>query len=222
MTIELKPNPSAEELEALQKRVKALKRKAYDECTEEIHRMCATIYQVHIEQYPNQETRPEARYCEGQYVIRIVDDGGGGDAFIIGDYYNEVTQQALPSTLHHLAQWRYALVDKYKSAETWLEMQRKAQIEAQYGELLKEIKRMGDELPEAFVAEFKVGDEIVVEGNDFYKGKILTITAIDCDSAEYDAWYWDQPHYTHQSEQKAYTKIPFWWAKATQRVVAVE
>lgn len=220
MTTDLKPNPTAAELEAYQKRITALKRKAYDECTPKVHQMCDVIYRHYLASHPQEDWGKRiALDHNDKYTLLVHSDDC--DLFIVSgiarDCYNEVTMQAYPHAegLTGLMDWYAALRNQYAIARKWLDEQEQARISAQYGEILDEADFLfNGELPTPFVPEFKVGDEIA-SNNKYYRGKTLTITAVDCDSAEYEAWHWDSG-YEYSSVQK-YVKIRFWQARAAEK-----
>lgn len=204
MTINLKPNPTAEELEALQKRVDALKRKAYDECTEEVHKMCQKIYLRHLVEGKSKEDFHII--LDGAHHLTVTENEWDAEAFIIGDVYNEVTQQAYPSELVYSngGAWLLPLEQLYYEAVAWIKAHEWAQIGAQYGLLLEEIKRLGGDVPEPFTPDFEVGDEVRV-------GDLTgTIILMDCDSAEYTL---DIVHYDWGGETHHAIKRHFWEVK---------
>lgn len=193
---DLKPNPTAEELEAYKKRIKAIKQREYDKCSEKVYRLCSKIHQ-HQLQISNGSSVDEIYFGANSFYTLRIEDVGGGDAYVIKDandviLYSDLALESHAATYsNRVSNWYSALTKQYKIAESFFRNLERERIQAQYGELLAEIKSLSlDHLPDAFTPDLAVGEEAI------WNGSLVKVEAVDCDSAEYTvrmiASSWDE------------------------------
>lgn len=198
----LNPNPAQEDIEAYTKRVKALKRKIYDEISQEVTAKCSNIYSHHLTlaegRSVNIEDMPRKIPLGKGYEIQItVDDT---DFYAITQagvtFYSDEKREALPklNTYIGVMEWFTMLCEADNISTAWRKERNKKLIREQYGALLKEFELLGlkEDVPPPFETDKKVGDMITIGGTH----KPAKIVAIDTDSAIYHLEEPGFPSYT--------------------------